>query len=145
MRLIEEQGDLFELDSKYVLIHCISQDCEMGAGIATEFKRRFGMKEYLLETIQQVPKYYPCSILYPFKKQKVINMVTKAKYWHKPNYDTFEKALDEAVKICIEYNFKYLAMPKIGCGLDRLQWDKVKKIIEDKFKDLDVEIVVRYL
>ena len=23
-----------------------------------------------------------------------------------------------------------LAMPRIGCGLDRLQWDKVKQIIE---------------
>lgn len=32
-------------------------------------------------------------------------------------------------------------MPKIGCGLDRLQWDKVKEIIINTFKDIDLEIV----
>lgn len=40
---------------------------------------------------------------------------------------------------------KYLAMPKIGCGLDRLQWGKVKEIICEVFKDMDVEILVCYL
>ena len=35
------------------------------------------------------------------------------------------------VGMCKEFNIKYLAMPKIGCGLDRLQWGKVKEIIED--------------
>ena len=35
-----------------------------------------------------------------------------------------------------------LAMPKIGCGLDRLQWDKVYDIICDVFKDTDVDILI---
>ena len=39
-------------------------------------------------------------------------------------------------------NIKLLAMPKIGCGLDRLQWDKVKFMIEETFVDLDVEIII---
>jgi hypothetical protein len=33
-------------------------------------------------------------------------------------------------------------MPIIGCGLDRLQWDKVSEIIKDVFKDTDIEILV---
>lgn len=145
MKLNEKKGNLFELDGKYTLVHCISEDCAMGAGIAVEFKKRFGMKSYLLETIQQAPKYYPCAIFYPFGKQKVINMITKKKYWNKPTYESFVIALKEVRDICIGREIKYLAMPKIGCGLDKLQWEKVREIIKEIFKDIEIEIEVRYL
>ena len=46
---------------------------------------------------------------------------------------------------CIKYNIRYLAMPKIGCGLDKLQWSKVREIIKDEFKDVDIQIEIRYL
>ena len=35
-----------------------------------------------------------------------------------------------------------LAMPKIGCGLDRLDWDEVYDIICEVFEDTDVEILI---
>jgi len=34
MNINEEKGDLFKLDEKYVLAHCISLDCKLGMGIA---------------------------------------------------------------------------------------------------------------
>lgn len=103
------------------------------------------MKSYLLETIQQSPKYYPCAICYPFSAPKVINMITKKKYWNKPTYESFTIALKEVRDICIARGIKYLAMPKIECGLDRFQWGKVREIIQEIFKNLDIEIEVRYL
>ena len=33
-------------------------------------------------------------------------------------------------------------MPLIGCGLDKLKWGKVRKIIIDTFNDTDIEILV---
>jgi hypothetical protein len=36
-------------------------------------------------------------------------------------------------------------MPKIGYGLDRLQWGKTKEIIQEVFKDTDIEILVCHL
>ena len=47
--------------------------------------------------------------------------------------------------ICRDCGAKNLAIPRIGCGLDNLQWSKVREIIEDKFKDIDINIEVRYL
>ena len=35
-----------------------------------------------------------------------------------------------------------IAMPMIGCGLDKLNWDKVSQIIKETFKDTDIEILV---
>lgn len=37
---------------------------------------------------------------------------------------------------------KYLAIPRIASGLDRLQWAKVREIIKEVFDDMDIEILV---
>ena len=48
MKLNVKKGNLFELDNKYALCHCVSQDCDnyksWGMGIAVEFKKRFKKK-----------------------------------------------------------------------------------------------------
>lgn len=36
---------------------------------------------------------------------------------------------------CKELNVTELAMPRIGCGLDKLDWHKVKSMLEDIFYD----------
>ena len=51
-------------------------------------------------------------------------------------------ALEEMKKQAIEMNIKKIAMPKIGCGLDRLMWYRVSKMIQEIFNDTDIEIVV---
>jgi hypothetical protein len=43
---------------------------------------------------------------------------------------------------CAEHGVKYLAMPRIGCGLDRLEWRDVKPKIEEIFSPLDISITV---
>ena len=45
-------------------------------------------------------------------------------------------------EICIEEDIKALVMPKIGCGLDRLQWPKVREILERILGDMDIDILV---
>lgn len=147
MIIIEKKMDLFKLSNEYTLIHCISEDCAMGKGIAKVFDKKFkGMKKDIFATLVYNELHYPTSILWGVDRpQNVINMITKKEYWHKPTYKTFGKALDDVVEICKKYNITKLGMPKIGCGLDRLQWGKVKEMIENKFKDLDIEIIVCYL
>lgn len=39
-------------------------------------------------------------------------------------------------------NVTKLAIPKIGCGIDKLEWIKVKEILYDVFDGDVVEIVV---
>jgi hypothetical protein len=33
-------------------------------------------------------------------------------------------------------------MPLIGCGLDKLEWERVKSLLIAIFDDLDIEILV---
>lgn len=147
MILNEKKGNLFDLDEKYTLAHCISLDCEMGKGIAVKFDKKFrGMKAFLKNRIETCDIDFPVTIpCFSNRKLRVFNLITKKNYWGKPTYITITKCIEQMAEICERHQIKYLAMPKIGCGLDRLQWGKVREIIEDTFKDIDIEIEVRYL
>ena len=75
-------------------------------------------------------------------RRDVINLVTKERYWHKPTYSSLKASLINAKQIILRNNIKHISMPVIGCGLDRLQWSKVSKMVKEIFADTDVEIVV---
>jgi len=145
MILKEEKRDLFSVGDDYYFAHCISQDFALGAGIAVEFNKRYNMAERLK---QQNYFTYVCSQFAGSKClqiDNVYNLVTKFKCYNKPTYETLRKALVMMRLNVVCDGIQKIAMPKIGCGLDRLQWNKVKEIIEDVFKDIDIEILVCYL
>lgn len=144
MTIREEQRDLFTVPKDYILVHCISADLAMGAGIAKEFTKR-GVKAQLQRKYHKV-EVGGCLVSHATDWDVELSLVTKEKYWQKPTYETMRMALEDAEFLCCEgamndENVKF-AMPRIGCGLDRLQWDKVKAIIEEVFADTDVEILV---
>lgn len=45
-------------------------------------------------------------------------------------------------ELCKKNGISKLAMPKIGCGLDKLNWEDVKQQIMRCFQDTDIEILV---
>lgn len=147
-----KKGNLFDLDAKYSLAQCISQDTNnsksWGLGIVQEFRKRFpGIKEYTNRVIKENKLKYPCVIPYTDDKSEriIFNLVTKRFYYSKPNYETIKKCIEDMAYICRGCDIKYLGIPKLGCGLDKLQWKKVKEIIEEVFSDMDIEIEIRYL
>ena len=139
----EDRKDLFTVPEDYYLAHCISADCGMGKGIVVEFNKRFDMKR----TLQT--KYPDYLNQYTHKRiggdcllDRVLNLITKERYFHKPTIITMRLALEKMKQICFENNIKKIAMPVIGCGLDRLNWNDVSEQIKSTFVDTDVEILV---
>lgn len=137
MTFSEIKKDLFSIGGDYMLAHCISADARMGAGIAVEFKARFKLKALQASARANSLKVGTC-----YKEGRTLNLITKEKYWHKPTYDTVASAVAAMREICVTEQIKKLAMPQIGCGLDKLQWGKAREIIEDVFAGADIEIVV---
>lgn len=150
MRLIEKQGDLFQLPNDYILMHCISADFAMGAGIATKF-RDMGIKDFLKKALPNYEQEWDDGTCLSTNIQRqVLNLVTKRHYWEKPTYNSLQAALYSAYAhidgIAQCKKIVKIGMPRIGCGLDGLDWDKVRPMIIDIFDDLDnVEITVCYL
>ena len=143
----EEKRDLFSVDDSYYIAHCISADFALGAGIAKEIDRRFNTRE---ELKKKYPNFYGKWVsTNPLANNgtclltgRILNLVTKDRYYEKPTYKNLCYALTTMLSYCRAYNIKKIAMPLIGCGLDRLQWDRVSAMIKEIFADEDIEILV---
>ena len=174
MNYKEVQGDLFKglrkrdgfveslTDTKEVYCHCIANDGKWGAGIAPVFIDKIFKSRYWLQ---------PALVKNPWNGHgKVIvgqnynldnssfvfdaNLITKEFTFGKPTYKTLQESLEDLKKYIIDFNtnnpdktclIKRIKMPKIGCGLDGLNWDKVSEIVKNTFYDMDIDIIVYYL
>ena len=137
---------LIDIEECY-LVHCISSDFALGAGIAKEFRKR--------GCVDELVKRYPRNswngegycVQTPIRGfAGAYHLVTKQVYWHKPSYMTIRDSL-KMLHFYVNYllmnnDHVIIAMPKIGCGLDKLKWHKVKPMIEEEFKNVDIDILV---
>lgn len=138
MNITIETRDLFTVPQGYYLAHCISADFALGAGIAKVFDNVYNMRFKLFRMYDEY-KYQGGDALLV---DNVFNLVTKPKCYHKPTYDSLREAL-ESMRAQMElFAVTKLAIPMIGCGLDRLNWEDVYTMIEDVFADSNVDILV---
>lgn len=154
---VEKQCDLFEEygDKEDVYFaHCISADCAMGAGIAVQFVDWF-KKEYDL-TLRHLCYLKGANEGTCIETGRLFNLVTEEHCWDKPTYSSLERALKWMAKTYMqnytinsmdgtEAKVTTIVMPRIGCGLDQLEWEKVRNIIFRVFRYIPVNIVVCYL
>lgn len=151
MTLKEIKGDLFSYPytSSDIYVHCISSDFAMGAGIAKIFSNKFpAFVTRKAEMASDYAKRFSELRIYPvlMKNTRIVNLVTKERYWHKPTYGSLQVSLCSlAVYLSNRPDTKRILMPCIGCGLDRLEWDEVKKMIEETLHDFHGEVLVFYL
>lgn len=142
MTFNEIKGDLFNVPQGYYLVHCISGDYALGAGIAKKFDEEYNMRFKLFKNYAIPDGKKSANVGRALLVDNVFNLVTKERCFHKPTYDDLYDALVDMKEQCEDFDVKRLAMPLIGCGLDKLEWDKVKDIIEDVFEYTDIEILV---
>lgn len=143
----EENRDLFSVSDDYYLAHCISADFKLGAGIAVQFNKRFDCRNRLFKLFPDTRVPYwdklqdkhkgMCVVVNP-----VYNLITKRNYWDKPTLLTMRNALSWMKEDCEIRGITKIAMPKIGCGLDKLKWNDVSAVIKEVFADVNVEILV---
>lgn len=142
-RLKIEKSDIFLKAKDGYLAHCISADAgsnknAMGMGIAVQFNKYFDMKTKLEDySINNHIKVGEAILI-----DNVFNLITKERYFDKPTYETLAESLYSMKKICLNKNIKLIYCPKIGCGLDKLEFDKVQSLIKIIFEDTYIEIIV---
>jgi len=124
--LEEVNGDLFSLaDHGTSLVHCVSECLSMSKGIAVEFKKRFGNVAELKNQHVSIGGVATLHV----DERYVYYLVTKAMYYGKPTYTSLEQSLLAMREHVDAHKVTRLAMPRIGCGLDRLNWLVVRPMI----------------
>lgn len=140
MTILEKTMDLLTVPQGYYLAHCISADFTLGAGLARRIDEVYDMKEKL-------------NLFYPsFKSDagvgkallvdNVFNLVNKDRCYHRADGDDLFEAITDMAYQMDEKKIKKLAIPHLGCGKDKLDWDDVLEMIETVFDEADVEILI---
>lgn len=140
-------GNILESDAQ-ALVNTVNIVGVMGKGIALQFKKAYlnNFKAY-----EEACKRNEITIGKLFVthdrnlntgEKIIINFPTK-KDWRKPSeYSYIEDGLNDLVSVLEKYQIKSIAIPPLGAGNGGLEWERVKKIIELKLSNLNVEIFV---
>ena len=136
-KMNEQQGNL--LDFPHSIAHCISADFKLGAGIAKEIREKFP------DVYPRMHKYDKEQVMYPQFVEKgkyIYHLIVKPRYFHKPTYQTLRNALKAMREHLKFHGVDKLGIPHLSCGLDKLDWNEVKIIIQDVFGDSNLTITV---
>ena len=121
--------------------HCISADAKMS--------KRFA--EFLSHKIPGLrPTCKKAKLLmgqvFPFwdstGRRYIYNLVTKERFFDKPDLPTLLTTLEGMNSHAAMYGVSTIAIPKIGCGLDQMNWQEVVKLLRGVFAYSDIHVVV---
>ncbi|CAG7734044.1 unnamed protein product [Allacma fusca] len=136
--LEELEDDLFRQYPQFALAHCVSRDFRMSKGIALLFKRAFGNQDTLKSRGAKVGE------VVELKKggNYILYAITKEHYNDKPSIKDFVMTMKALAAKCDQLKIKKIAVPRLGCGLDKLEWPTVKQSIIECFRDHPVTVRV---
>ncbi|VEN40030.1 unnamed protein product [Callosobruchus maculatus] len=134
----EEHRDLFTVPDEYALAHCVARDLRMSRGIASEFQRLFGQVDELKRQGGRVGQ-----VLELRSDQRLLYyLISKEKSYQKPTYRTVWEALLDLREKLLTANVLKLAVPKLACGRDGLDWRIIRNMLEVLFRFRGIEILV---
>lgn len=141
--IIEKTQDLFSVDmDEYYFAHCISGDYTLGAGIAKTFAQYYNLRERLANMYPVPEDDEFANVGKALLVDNVFSLVDKPKYYNRASYEAVESTLIDMKEQCDNLGITKIAMPMIGCGRDRLDWDKVRLFIESVFDHSDIEVLI---
>ncbi len=138
----EIHGDLFTTsDPTSSLAHCVAKDLGMGKGIAIFFKKKYGGVD---ELRSQDPQIGSVGIL-ERNGIYIYYLVTKSRSSGYPTLSDLKKSLISMKNHAVRHGVKIISMPRIGSGLDRLDWADVKQTIFDVFNGTGIKIRIYWI
>ena len=75
-------------------------------------------------------------------RRYVYNLVTKERFFDKPDSSTLLTTLETKKSLTVIHGVSIIAIPKIGCGLDQMNWQEFVKLLRDVFAYSDIHVVV---
>ena len=140
-------GNILESNAQ-ALINTVNTVGIMGKGIALQFKKAYPNN---FSAYQNACKKGDIAIgkLFITKDRNlnsgekiIINFPTKKDWRKSSEYSFIEEGLDNLVQIIEQQDIKSIAIPPLGAGNGGLEWEKVKKMIEQKLNSINVEVIV---
>ena len=135
--LVEVSGNLF--DSRTSIVHSISEDFKMAAGVAMQVREAFPTTypEIGLKALKE--KIYAQQISLNLL---IYHLIDNPRLSNKPTYSSLRVALEAMLHYAQKHKIKKISIPRWSTGLDKLNWLKVKGIITDVFHNSPIKVTV---
>lgn len=141
-----KNGDILIEDVEAIVntVNCVGI---MGRGLALQFKNKFpqNFKEYQLACTNkevQLGKMFVHQTGQLINPKYIINFPTKGHWKQNSKIEDISNGLDDLITIIEKYSIKSIAIPPLGSGLGGLDWNQVKKLIEEKLKNINCTIIL---
>lgn len=110
----------------YHIAHCVDANLTFAKGTASIINAFYNMRVKIFK------EYTPNRIRVgeALLVDNVFNLLANQNRYDKVTMDSLYHCVVEMAEICKALNIKYLAMPHIGCGYNKLQWEDVKEMID---------------
>lgn len=141
------QGNLLDADVE-AIVNTVNTVGVMGKGIALMFKERFpkNMLEYSKACKAkevQTGKMFVTETGELMGAKWIVNFPTKKHWRANSKMEWVTSGLEDLKRFIIENDVKSIALPPLGAGNGKLEWQDVKPKIESALSDLsDVEILI---
>jgi O-acetyl-ADP-ribose deacetylase (regulator of RNase III) len=141
-----QNGNLFDSQCE-AWVNAVNTVGVAGKGIALQFKQRFPSYYNTYQYLCRNGHMEPGRVAITPSKSKdgpryIVSFPTK-KHWKNPSQlEWIIDGLDDLRFIISEHKIRSIAIPPLGCGNGRLNYDDVKPIIIEKLGDLDCYIEV---
>lgn len=141
-----KKGDLLSSDAQ-ALVNTVNTVGVMGKGIALQFKNRFPNNYKVYRDACKNGSFKTGQVLVVLdgdllKKKWIINFPTKAHWKGDSKYEYIRTGLIALKQALIDHNIQSVAIPPLGCGNGGLNWNEVRKMIEEELNDCSAEIFV---
>ena len=141
-----KNGDILREDVEAIVntVNCVGI---MGRGLALQFKNKFpqNLKEYQLACTNkevQLGKMFVHQTGQLINPKYIINFPTKGHWKQNSKIEDISNGLDDLITIIEKYSIKSIAIPPLGSGLGGLDWKMVKKLIEEKLKNINCTVIL---
>ena len=142
-----QQGDILHADAE-ALVNTVNCVGIMGRGIALQFRKEFPENYKVYKAVCDRRELQPGKMLvFDLNRLEnprfIINFPTKRHWRSKSRIEDIQSGLVALIEEVGKRKIKSIALPPLGCGLGGLDWNKVRPLIEQAFKDLpDVCVLV---
>lgn len=126
---VEKNVDLLSLPVYFHIAHCIPADLTFHGQTAKRIDSFYNMKKKI-EHDYKDSRFAVGEVIW---MDNVFNMIVNKDRYDKVTMENLYNALCELACYCVDYNIKYLAMPRICCGSNKLNWEIVRPMIIDIF------------
>ena len=121
----------------------------MGKGIALQFKNMFPQNYLAYKKACQnkeikIGKMFVYGVQLLGNPRYIINFPTKRHWKEKSRLEYIREGLKDLVTTINKLKIKSIAIPPLGCGLGGLNWNDVKKILQEELKPISdkVDIII---